>query len=439
MQTVETRSFTGTESLPEFLKTCTEPTDVTDIRRAAHAKFTELPWPSQRDEEWRRTDVSSLDFDAYSFGRSVPSAPADGELNDNESGRIVFENAGCSSFAVKKDLSDQGVVFLPIDRLYELFDANHSESLARARKAFLEALSGTADALEDRIAALHYSAFTHGVFLYVPPGLEITDPFIVELNVSGDHVMCAPQIVAVAEKSSRAVLIERIVGADEGDVLYNEGIALSLGDNASLGFFQIQNLNIDSSVFSTGRARIARDARLHHFTGHFGGMLAKTRFDAILDGPGSDVQLSGLYIGSEDQHMDLRTVQVHNSSNAESRTYYKGAVRDEAHTVFQGLIRVEDHAAKTDAFLENKNLLLNDGARSDSIPSLQINTNDVRCSHGSTTAKIDQNQVHYLRTRGFSRTEAERTLIQGYFEDVIDRTPEPMRDELRELVVERID
>jgi len=175
-------------------------------------------------------------------------------------------------------------------------------------------------------------------------------------------------------------------------VLVNSGFDFEAGDNGALYFVEMSDLNIDSSLFSNGSGYLGRDATGQHFSAQFGGLFTKTRVDGHLNGPGGSLHLDGLYFGREDQHMDVRTVQRHNAANAMSLALYKGALLDEARSVYQGLIYVNHEATQTDAYLTNNNLLLNDGARADSIPCLQIHTNDVKCSHGSTTGKIDRNQ-----------------------------------------------
>jgi Fe-S cluster assembly protein SufD len=150
------------------------------------------------------------------------------------------------------------------------------------------------------------------------------------------------------------------------------------------------------------------------------------------------MELDGLYFTHADQHMDLRTVQRHEAPTAYSRTIYKGPLRDEGRSVYQGLIRVEENASGTDAYLTNNNLVLNDGARSDSIPSLQIGTNDVRCSHGSTTGRIDPLQLFYLMSRGYKESEAVEMLIEGFFDEIVAKLPEILRDELRETIAQRV-
>jgi Fe-S cluster assembly protein SufD len=155
-------------------------------------------------------------------------------------------------------------------------------------------------------------------------------------------------------------------------------------------------------------------------------------------GEGADAKINGLYFAEEDQHLDLRTVQYHRAPHGGSRTFYKGAVRDEGRSVYQGLIEVAPGADKTDAYLTNNNLILNDGARADSIPSLRIQTDDVKCSHGSTTGKIDPAQLYYLETRGYSEAEARELLVEGYFEEVAAGLDARLGDVIRSVVHQRL-
>ncbi len=181
-----------------------------------------------------------------------------------------------------------------------------------------------------------------------------------------------------------------------------------------------------------------RDSRLSHFEGILGGGFIKNRVEVELAGSGSELRLNGLYFADNDQHVDMRTVQRHAADHADSRTFYKGVIGDEAETIFQGLIEVSHEATGTDAYLTNNNLLVSDEAKSDSIPSLNINTNDVKCSHGSTSGKINEEQIYYFQCRGFSRDDAEQMLILGYFEELIDELPEKVQTNVRTRIQRRL-
>jgi Fe-S cluster assembly protein SufD len=176
------------------------------------------------------------------------------------------------------------------------------------------------------------------------------------------------------------------------------------------------------------RAEVGRDSSLRHFDAEFGARWAKTRVDCFLDGPGAEAFLNGAYFCGAGQHMDLRTVQRHRSPKATSRAVYKGAVAGGGRTIFQGLIDVAAGASGTDAYLTNRNLILGEGARSDSIPTLIIGNNDVKCSHGSTTGRLNAEELFYLESRGLSEADAREMLIVGYFEDILTPAPVMFKD-----------
>jgi Fe-S cluster assembly protein SufD len=308
------------------------------------------------------------------------------------------------------------------------------------------------DEADNRFQAWHYNQLSHGVYLYVPGFVEVDTPILldfVEGEIDGERGdgtglqegapkgLSSPHVVVVLDRGARATVIQRTYSADGAELLCNAGLDLYVSQAADLSYFHLQNLNERSLYFNHGTVSVAQDARLEHLDALIGGRLLKSRLECALNGRGSDADLNGLYFARERQHMDIRTVQRHRSDHADSRAFYKGAVRDGARTIYQGLIDVSPHAAKTDAYLTNKNLILNDGARADSIPSLKIDTNDVKCSHGSTTGRIDEQEAFYLMSRGYSKTEAETMLIQGYFEELLSDTPAVFGDEVRRLIQAR--
>ncbi|HUX49972.1 MAG TPA: Fe-S cluster assembly protein SufD [Spirochaetia bacterium] len=433
-----TQTFRGTAELPAFAASRKEVEWMASLRHRAYERFSTMDWPTTREEEWRRSDISSYDFEAYGYGSSAVSAlsAASATVPAGYSGTMKFRGAECVEITLKPELAARGVLFLPLNLL--LAADRHAIVSEAAIAALKQALTAAVDGIDNRICAWHYAAMSHGAYLYVPEFVEINEPFRIDYTENGDSTLSAPETVVHLEKGARATAVQSISGQEEGELLFNEGSDLIVRDAASLSFLSVQNLNLDCSVFSNGNSRVDRDSSFEHFVAVFGGMFAKDRFDCTLDGPGSDVRLNGIYFGHKDQHFDVRTVQHHNAPHATSRTYYKGAVKDESHAVYQGLIQVAHKAIRTDAFLEDKNLILNDGARADSIPSLQINTDDVKCSHGSTTGRLDENQLHYLMARGYDRAEAEELLVEGFFGDLIDHGPEVMREELRAVIMERL-
>lgn len=438
MSSTDVAVFTGTDQIERFVNALAEPAWSMNVRRQALEKFNAMPWPTTEDEEWRRSDVSSYDFDRYALSPVEASIPAAGAVPEGRSGLLRFENGRCVAASLAPELAEKGVVFASLAAFLHDETANHAGNGAKAHAAVQGLFERRASEIEHRLFAWHYATWTHGVVLYVPGFVEVEQPFEVQFHCDGDAVLATPHVVAVAETGGRATLLHTVSSDDEGEILLNEVINADVADTARLEIATHYELNYDSSAFSNGHAVVGRDAAYHSFVSSFGGMFSKLRMDAELNGTGGDIDLDGLYFAGEDQHMDLRTLQVHNAVNANSRTFYKGAVKDEAHTIYQGLIRVAHGASKTDAYLTNNNLVLNNGARADSIPGLNINTDDVKCSHGSTTGKIDEVQLYYLQTRGFDYETARIMLVQGFLEEVIAKAPDAVQDRLRELVEQRI-
>ena len=270
---------------------------------------------------------------------------------------------------------------------------------------------------------------THGTLLHVPEFVEIEEPFLVELAEAGEGVLSMPHVSVILDKGARAAVATRILSGGSDRLLCNSGLEMLVGDGAKLRYFEEQSLSGTSTFFSNGTASVGRDAELLHFIASLGGALVKTRLDCTMAGPGGTANLNGVYFAAGKQHMDMRTVQHHRAGSSYSRSHYKGAVRDSARTIYQGLIEVLPTAPKTDAYLTNRNLILNDGARADSIPSLRINQDDVRCSHGSTTGRIDPAQVllpgdpWVLAARG-----GRQMLVTAYFQELVDQVPEAIKD-----------
>lgn len=427
----QTYSDSSVQTLRSFVESRQEPEWLLAVRRAALERFAEMPWPTGQDEEFRRSDVSTYDFDAYSF----TAGEGDVAVVENpvgQSGSILFDGAAAVRRSLSEDLSGKGVLLISLQEA-----ATGAVDAATGEKLRDVLLRGLANA-DNRLSVWHYASMTHGAILYVPRFLELSDPFVVTFEEQGDEILRAPQLLVLTEEGARCTVVHRVRGAEEGEVLFNEAVDISVGNAGQVNYFGIQNVNIDSSYISNGMGTVGRDATLKTYTAPFGGMFAKYRFDVEMAGAGGDAFIGGVYFPHEDQHIDLRTVQRHVDPRAHSLTLYKGAVTDEAHSVYQGLINVEHDAVETDAYLTNNNLVLGDDAQADSIPTLEIHTNEVRCSHGSTTGKLDESQVYYLNTRGYSPEEARHILVVGFFEEVVGNYPEVVSEEIHAIVEERI-
>ena len=403
------------------------------FRTRAAERFSQIDWPTPRDEEWRRTPLRTIDFDSYSIADDAAASEAqpDSRLQIAEAaGTVQVRNGSVLSAELSEEAETAGVRFGSATSLL----AEHPELVSDVE----DLLTSYLDTSDNRLQLWHASLLGDAVLLYVPANVEIPSPFVVEALAFGDAVTTASAVIVVVADGARAQVIRRTGSGSDGEVVLLDGTIASVGANASLAVTEIQDANDESLLFSHGAARVTRDARLDRTEVHAGGDLVKARFVVDITGPGADVNLNGAYCATEAQHIDLRTVQNHAAPHSTSRAFYKGAVREEAHSIYQGLIRVAPEAPGTDAYLTNNNLVLSDSARADSIPSLNIAIDDVRCSHGSTTGKLDENQLFYLRSRGWPEEEARKTLIEAFFEEVIALTPVQVHEVVRELVAARM-
>ncbi len=431
MSKTETKDLVAVQDLAKYQPGLPGPEWLRALRALALERFNATGWPTMQEEEWRRTNLSPFEFEAYSLP-AVPDAalPAAVPAVDEWAGRLVYEDGALVGSSLRPDLAEAGVVFGDL--------AAAVEADSPAASAIRAAMEGAHAAADNRLEHWHFAMLASAAVLYVPANVAVAEPFEIDVTYGGDEVVHAPHLVAILERGADASVVRRISSSEEGEILVVDGSELVVGDGARLRVACLQRMNDESVVFSNDRGRLGRDAHLHRTEAALGADFVKARYISELAGAGADAVLNGLYFTTGEQHVDLRTVQQHRAANTTSRAFYRGAVADESHAIYQGLIQVDAVGRGTDAYLTNKNLILGDEARADSIPSLNINTDDVRCSHGSTTGRLDRDQVFYLRSRGYPKAEAVRILVEGYFEDLIEQTAGPVRDELRELIMARV-
>ena len=392
------------------------------LRAQARQKFDAMAWPTPSEEEWRRTDLRTVPLASYAPAKeAAPACPHDVDP-EKAAGVIRFESGRCTSLGLSAEAQLKGVRFLPLDLALEHFEAPlHSFYHTGLEEA------------DNRFLAWHFAWLSHGAFLWVPAGVEIAEPFFIDFEETEvSAAVSSPHVAVILGEGAHASVVQRfagMTGAGPTGGLCNAVVDLQVSPAAGLQYCEIQELGGSALYFRHARARVGRDASLRHFEAQFGARLAKTRVECSLEGSGADAMLDGVYYCGSGQHMDLRTVQNHRATKATSRAYYKGAVSAGGRSIYQGLIDVAPGAAGTDAYLTNKNLILGEGARSDSIPTLRIGNNDVKCSHGSTTGKLSEEELFYLESRGLSRAEAREMLVVGYFEDLLTRAPERYRDD----------
>jgi len=393
-----------------------------DLRARGARLAASLPWPTTQEEEWRRTSLAGLKLEEIRPVEPDGQEPAPAvQPPEGQAGAARFRGVSCTGLGLAAAWRQRGVLLAPITApgpVPEPVAALLEGGLARA---------------DNRFAAWHLGRLSHGALLYVPPGVEITEPLFVDFEEPAAEAASFPHLTVVLGREARARVVQRISGSGG---LVNAGLDAQLGDGASLELYQLQNLGPGSLYFSHAAAAAGRDACFRSLEAHFGGRLVKTRMECSLEGAGAESYLNGAFLAGAGQHMDLRTVQRHRTPKATSRALYKGAVKDSGRSVYQGLIEVSPGASGTDAYLSNRNLILNDGARADSIPSLRIDNNDVRCSHGSTTGRINPEELFYLTSRGLAPAEARALLVLGFFDELL--APAPIGAEALQLVGQRL-
>ena len=293
---------------------------------------------------------------------------------------------------------------------------------------------------DEKFAAHNAAEWKHGLLVHVPKDVVLEQPLLVRIVNSVEGGSLFWRLLIVAEPGSRVSVIEEYASTTpELSGYLNAAVEIFVEDGAKVEYVSVQNVSRETWHFGSHHARIGRDAELDWVCAGFGSKKGKIRIQNDLAGRGATSRVTGAYFADGDQHLDYDTFQEHIAPNTTSDFAFKGALRDTSSAVWRGMIRVEEDAQKTNAYQENRNLLLSKQAHADSIPGLEILANDVRCTHGATLGQVDREQLFYLMARGLSRGEAERLIVRGFFQDVLDRIElEPVREALGAALEARI-
>jgi Fe-S cluster assembly protein SufD len=436
------RGFTQ-ETLDALTAILDEPEWMRARRLEAWRVFRDTPRPTKNDEPWRRTDLKALNLDEgaslinpptpESALRKTPSAWKKSLKGRDISGGVLVVDDGVVMSKLDEAAAARGVI------LSDLRTAIREHS-ALVEPHFMTRIVRPGDGY---FAALHGAFWRTGTFLYVPRGVHIPLPLLnyTWLNQAGSAL---PHTLVVMEAGSRASLIDEFGSAGAADnpngLALNIGsVEILLGPGAQLDYVNIQDWGRNVLNFTSERALIEQDATLHWVVGHLGSQLTKTFLDAVLEGPGSKAMLSGVYFADGAQHLDLDTEQNHVCPHTTSDLLYKGALKGHARTVWQGMIRVAPGAQRTDGYQANRNLALSEHARADSLPGLEIQADDVRCTHGSTVSQLDPEEIFYLMSRGIPLVEAEQLIVNGFFSQVLDRIPlQSVREQLQAAIAAKV-
>jgi Fe-S cluster assembly protein SufD len=304
-----------------------------------------------------------------------------------------------------------------------------------------DVLGSCSQASPDAFTDLHDAFLAGGAFIKVPAGVVVDKPIIVLHWSEGEGLATFPHTLVVADESSEITVVDRFGSPDVGSGhLVDAVVELLVGDNARLRYLSVQEHGPKTWQVALQRAHVGRDASLLSSAVGLGGDYARLRSESLLWGDNAESDLMAVYFGDHTQMLDFRTLQDHDAPNTRSDLLFKGAVEDQAHSVYSGLIRLRPDARKAVANQTNRNLVLTEGAGADSIPNLEIEANDVKCSHASAVGPIDEDQLYYLESRGVRPEDAERLIVLGFFDDVLERLPVPtLVRALRRTVVEKVE
>jgi Fe-S cluster assembly protein SufD len=406
-----------------------------DRRVAAAERLATVTWPTPSDEIWRYSRIDQLDLDQYR-----PMTPeelgAPGDERAPGGGPWAAEAGERAAMVVVRD---GRVVRHEVDPTLEAKGVRVCDIATCDDETLRTTLGAASSTSEDAFTILHDAFLAGGAFVYVPAGVVVERPIVVLHWSEGDGEASFPHTLVALGEGAQATVLDRF-GSPDSNHLVDAVVELLLDDNAHLRYLSVQEHGPRTWHLGLQRALVGRDASLRTSAVALGGDYARLRSEAVLQGQSAESDQLAVYFGDGTQMLDFRTLQDHDAPWTRSDLLFKGAVEDEARSVYSGLVRLRKPAQKSNAFQTNRNLVLTEGAGAESIPNLEIEANDVRCSHASTVGPIDDDQRYYLESRGVPPDEAERLIVLGFFDDVFDRLPvSALTRGLRRAVVDKLE
>jgi Fe-S cluster assembly protein SufD len=397
---------------------------VRGLRRDAFEQFAALPIPSHETEEWRYTDLSRFDLSTFVPCAEEPSADnldgvdpavvaAAGEIGER-AGLAIQHNSTVVTSHVHPDEAARGVVFTSLDRALTEWPG-----LVEAR------LHAVVPTVRTKFAALHAAFRTGGTFVHVPAGVQVELPLQALTYVDRDDLAVFPHTLMVVDEGASLTFIDRYASPNLGRVLSDAVVEIHAGPGADVRYVSIQEWGSGVSHLSVQRAVLGADAQLRSLAVAFGGSLSRTEVESVLAGPGAYSEMLGLYFAEGDQHFDFRSLQDHVEPNGTSHLLYKGVLTDRSRAVYSGWVHIRPGARRSDAFQTNRNIVLSEEAKADSIPNLEIENNDVRCGHAASVGPVDEDTMFYIQSRGIPPAEAQKLVVWGFFQEVLDRVALP--------------
>ncbi len=421
------------ESFAQFLETrSNEPDWLRELRREAWAEFVRRDLPTRREEEWMRTDIRLFRLDDFRLPSEVPSTaePARALLREGVelAGQTIACNGHCSKAELDPKWAKQGVLFGNLAELIE----EHGDRL----RPFLHQV---VQPQIDKFSALHAACWSSGTLLFVPRGVVVNDPLYAQSTLTSGGVDLAHTLVILEDGAEATFLNEQGSPTPADSGLHCGATEVILQRGSRLRLVTLQDWGFNVWHFAHQRAIVGQDASLQWTVGALGSRLAKVNQQVSLEGAGAESQVNGVMFTEGKQHLSYHTLQHHVAPECRSDFLYKAALQDKSRTVWRGMIKVDPGAQKTDGYQRNDNLLLSNQSRADAIPGLEIEADDVRCTHGATTGRVDDELIFYAQTRGYTRREAVRLIVTGFFQQVFDRvTIESVREALGAAIARRV-
>jgi Fe-S cluster assembly protein SufD len=383
-----------------------EPGWLAERRFQAFDLFEKIDLPDPKGEQWRYTDVRRFDFSVFEAPVPSQSAPK-----------------------VTSDLADKGVIIAD----YQTAANDHADLLK-------EHFFTDVPVDEHKFTALHGAFLSDGIIAYIPGGLEIEVPYEVFRDVAGGG-STFPHTTIVVGENAKVTFVDRFRSeSHERPSLCSSVVEVTAGRGATVNYISLQEWGRNVHHFQTQRFTGHRDSTVRSLAVQLGSKFARAQVESVLTGEGSFSEMLGLYFADSDQHFAQRTLQEHAVPNTTSDLLYKGALKEVSRSEYSGLIKVAKGAQGTDAYQANRNIVLSEKAVARSIPQLEIEANEVRCTHGATVSPVEEEHIFYLMSRGIDRVTAQKLVVFGFFGDVLDRIRVPeLREELAQAIARKVE
>jgi Fe-S cluster assembly protein SufD len=389
-----------------------------DLKRESWKDFVTAHMPKRTEDAWRFSNTESLNLDNYHQVSDINSSEEESLKEQSDqlnsiSGKITFaDDHQCGGVEFSAELKEKGVIWTTLEDAF----FNHSDIVKKYFTGKLPNLGA------EKFGSLHHALSANGTFLYIPRGVEIEFPFATYNWTSTQDMAVFPHTIIIAEDNAKVSFVNFFKSMKPD----TRNLAISCsniyaGNGSQISYAAVQDWNLKTQSYHLNTANANRDANIKSININVGSAYMRHEHHTRMLGSGSKVDTYSLSATSGEQEFDQRSLQTHSAPHTVSDLLFKNTLLDHSRTIFSGLIRVDENAQKTDAYQTNRNLLLSDVAEANSLPGLEILADDVKCSHGATTGRLDQNQLFYMLSRGIPKRTAQQLMVFGFFEEIIDK------------------